>query len=134
MADKKIIRAALAVSLALASAITQYSCYAKKNFPAIDTEADNITIRPGAEWAVIVAPYAIFRIEPDIDAHSNAYGRRGDIEKITGRRIRISRASETTVRTVWYGFEKGWLPETSIEVYANMLRAQKAAKKITASD
>jgi hypothetical protein len=133
MSEKKTVRAVFAVA-ALALAVAPVSCGAEKKFPPIEPEADASVIENGAEWAMLLEPYAIFRVEPDIDAHSGMYGRRGDIEKITGRRIRITRASEGTIKVVWYDFEKGWLPESSVAVFPNELKARNAAKTLSASD
>jgi len=82
-----------------------------------------------SQWGVIIDPYAIYRSEPSLSAAPAGYGRRGDLHEIKGRRI----LSEEKTQVVWYQFSDGWLPQTSVRVYSNELRAQAAAKEINAA-
>lgn len=82
-----------------------------------------------SQWGVITDPYAIYRSEPNLSANPAGYGRRGDLHEIKGQRI----ISENKKQVIWYQFSAGWLPDTSIQVYSNELRAQAAVKEINAA-
>ena len=82
------------------------------------------------QWAVIVDPYAIYRSEPSLSASSAGYGRRGDLQEITGKRI----VTESKKQVIWYSFSSGWLPETSVQVHSNELKAQAAAQELKSAD
>ncbi len=79
-----------------------------------------------SSWAVIVAPYAIYRSEPNLSATVAGYGRRGAVQEIVGQRI----MTEDKKQVIWYQFSSGWLPESSIQVYSNELKAQSAAREL----
>jgi hypothetical protein len=98
------------------------SCGKNSNLPEINPDDENLHY--GVLWAVINEPYASFRAEPDLNAAAISYGRTGDVERITKRRIVVAGGAKSVM---WYGFEKGWLPETSVITYTNKMRAQKAA-------
>lgn len=104
-------------------------------FPACSKRSDIIDLSSApllpvdSQWGVITDPYAIYRSEPNLSAAPAGYGRRGDLHEIKGRRI----LSEDKTQVIWYQFSAGWLPETSVRIYSNELRAQAAAKEINAA-
>lgn len=80
----------------------------------------------GSEWALVTDPYAIFRSTYDIASESSAHGRRGDVLQVIGKKI----ITEEKKQTFWYQFEEGWLPETSVKIYPNELKANAAALEL----
>lgn len=82
-----------------------------------------------SRWAVVVDPYAIYRSEPDLTAAVAGYGRSGDLQEIVGQRI----VTENKEQVVWYRLSPGWLPETSVQVHSNELRAKSAARELEAA-
>lgn len=82
-----------------------------------------------SQWALVLDPYAIYREEPSLAAKATGYGRRGDLQELKGRRM----MTEDKVTTTWYQFELGWLPETSVQLYSNQLKAATAAKDLKAA-
>ena len=81
-----------------------------------------------AEWALVVDPYALYRSEPSLSAPTAGYGRRGDLQEVQGRRI----VTENKEQTLWLQFDLGWLPETSVQLYTNQLKAASAARELEA--
>jgi hypothetical protein len=92
-------------------------CTQQKN-TSVDLSVFQESLEYGTQWAVISEPYATFRSGTDFSVPVSGYGRRGDVLKIIGH------------IGVWYGFEKGWLPESSVIVYANELRAKRASESL----
>lgn len=78
------------------------------------------------EWCVISVPYAAFKREPSTSSEVVEHGRRSDIFEITGKRY-ITENKETII---WYQFNKGWLPESSVMIYENQLKAKTAAESM----
>ena len=81
-----------------------------------------------SSWAVIVDPYAIYRSEPNLSATVAGYGRRGAVQELVGPRI----MNEDKKQAIWYQLSSGGLPESSIQVYSNELKAQSAARELDA--
>ena len=81
----------------------------------VDVSVFQESLEYGTQWAVISEPYATFRGGTDFSAPVSGYGRRGDVQKVTGH------------AGIWYGFEKGWLPESSVVIYSNELKANRAS-------
>lgn len=76
-----------------------------------------------SEWCVISVPYAAFKEIPSEQSEVINHGRRSDICEISGKKY----VTENKQTILWYQFEKGWLPETSVIVCQNQLKAQTAA-------
>lgn len=78
------------------------------------------------KWAVVSMPYVVCRESPSYDAPVSRNLRRGALEKIVGEKtVRVPSASGDAFEK-WYAFEFGWVPENSVEVYLNRLRAEKS--------
>jgi hypothetical protein len=99
---------------------------ARQENTLVDVSVFQQSLEYGTQWAIISEPYATFRGDTDFSAPVSGYGRRGDVQKIIGYAIALSGA----VRTVWYGFEKGWLPESSVVIYSNELKAKRASESL----
>jgi hypothetical protein len=105
--------------------LTMVGCLRQKSI-SVDVSVFQQSLEYGTQWAVISEPYATFRGGTDFSAPVSGYGRRGDVQKVIGHVI----ASYGAVRTVWYSFEKGWLPESSVVIYSNELRAKRASESL----
>lgn len=79
-----------------------------------------------SQWALVMDPYALYRSEPSASATTAGYGRRGDLREVMGKRI----VSENKKQVIWYQFSSGWLPESSVQIYSNELKATSAAKNL----
>ncbi|MBQ7367834.1 MAG: hypothetical protein IJW57_11515 [Spirochaetaceae bacterium] len=100
----------------------------KRRSAIIDlTEAPILQV--DSQWALVLDPYAIYREEPGLAATATGYGRRGDLQELKGLRI----MTENKVTTIWYQFDSGWLPETSVQIYSNQLKAATAARELEAA-
>lgn len=82
----------------------------------------------GEKWAVISSPYIAYKEMPTSSANIISHGRRGDIHKISGKKIEVS--ENLKEKTIWYKLPDGWIEESSIYIYNNQFQAQNAAKKI----
>lgn len=98
------------------------SCEKTENTKPIDLPAE-LAFASDELWAVFTEPYSPFYAEPDLSSDIEAHARRGDVVPLTGRRI-----SET--KELWYHFEKGWVPQTSVTLYTNKLKAQNASNAL----
>lgn len=78
------------------------------------------------DWCVITVPYAAFKSEPSETSEVVEHGRRSDIYEIIGKKF----VTDKKQTIVWYQFEKGWLPESSVLTYQNKLKAQTAAESM----
>lgn len=79
-----------------------------------------------SQWALVMDPYALYRSEPSVSATTASYGRRGDLQEVKGQRI----VTEKKQQVIWYQFESGWLPDSSVQIYSNELKARSAAKNL----
>lgn len=102
-----------------------------KDKDEIDIHQDDIlALNPSVQWAVVVEPYAAFRTEASWDAPTNDHSRLGDVLMIEGNLI-LDSSNESQSKEIWYRFDKGWLSETSVDVYQNKYKAQSASNEIT---
>ena len=109
--------------LLFACAFTALSCNVRAQ-PRIDTDTE--FFRYGEEWAVVIEPYVVFKAEPAHEAAPLTYGRKGDVEKITGRVHKRTTAQST----LWLYFEKGWLPQSAVRIEQTKLKAQSVARAL----
>jgi hypothetical protein len=99
-------------------------CAEKNANTPVDISVFEQGLEYGTQWAVISDPYATLRGAGNFSAPVLGYGRHGDVQKITGQVI----AGPETGRVLWYSFEKGWLPESSVLVFSNRFKAERAAE------
>lgn len=120
---KKIFMILLVLSLVL------ISC--RKDNDEINIHQDDIlALNPSVQWAVVIEPYAAFRTEASWNAPTNDHSRLGDVLMIEGNLI-LDSFNESSTKEIWYRFDKGWLSETSVNVYQNKYKAQSASKEMT---
>lgn len=87
----------------------------------------SINISADEKWAVVTVPYTAFSQEAGETAAAVGYARRGEVMKVEGLSY-VGSGNE--LRTIWYQFENGWLPENAVRIYSNSLRAQQAAQEL----
>ncbi len=97
-------------------------CEKNENTKTIELP-EEFTFTSDELWAVFTEPYSPFYAEPDSLSDIEAHARRGDVVPLTGRRI-------SPGKELWYHFEKGWVPQNSVTLYTNRLKAQNAAKAL----
>ena len=114
---------AAVLSVFAVCAFTAVSCNYRAQ-PRIDPDTE--FFRYGEEWAVVIEPYVVFKAEPSNEAAPLAYGRKGDVEKITGR----AHKRTTEQSTLWLHFDKGWLPQPSVRIEQTKLKARSAARAL----
>lgn len=101
------------------------ACTDKEEYVPIDvSNTSNIATSP--QWAVIVEPYAAYRVRSFDTSDINAHGRIGDIIEVIGSTINTLGKT----KQLWYQFENGWLPESSIGVHSNKLKAEFVANQL----
>jgi hypothetical protein len=103
------------------------ACTPKPPLP-IDISLFESGLEYGTEWAVVNDPYATFRLAADFAATAAGHGRRGDVEKIRGQAIVPQ--GDNAPSQVWYEFEKGYLPDSSVIRCPNLFRAQQVSASI----
>ena len=90
----------------------------KKDKTIYFDQSEPLSLEPDISWALITEPYVAFRNEDSWDGEVIGHCRKGDIFRIMGKSIKKEE--------VWYNFESGWIPESSISVYSNKFKAQTA--------
>ncbi|MBQ0168119.1 MAG: hypothetical protein KBT02_13520 [Treponema sp.] len=88
--------------------------------------SDSVNLAASNQWSVVSVPYAAFKSEPSESADVIDHGRRSDYYEIKGKKY-VTDKKETIL---WYQFEKGWLPESSVIVFDNQLKARTAAESM----
>ncbi len=110
------------MKIVLLLCITLFFSCTKDTYAPLDiSNTDNLAI--SSQWAVITEPYASYFEEANSEAEVNGYGRIGDVIEVTGSSIGEN-------GSLWYYFENGWLTQNSIQIYANKLQADFAAKEL----
>jgi hypothetical protein len=104
------------------------SCSVFKKAPAVDLSVFESGLEYGTQWAVINDPYATFRVNYGFAEAVSGHGRRGDIEKVLGEVMEPKDDKGTT--QIWFSFEKGWLPESSLVVCSNLFKAKQVSASI----
>lgn len=97
------------------------SCNRSK--PAVFDESEPLALAPDVQWALVIDPYAAYRSENSWSGEVKGHCRKGDI-------LRVEGTSFSNNDEYWYYFENGWLPDSSISLYSNRLKAQTAAGRL----
>ena len=83
-------------------------------------------LSPRVEWALVSDPYVACRQEASYESPTVASFRKGEIYEIKGNcRIIVDGKKE-----LWYAIEEGWVPSSTVKVYSNKLKAEKAKKEM----
>lgn len=102
--------------LASLSCFCVFSCKKDKTI-YFDTSVP-LSLNPDISWALITEPYVAFRNDDSWNGEVVGHCRKGDIFRVLGKSI--------TADGVWYSFESGWIPESSLSIYSNRYKAQTA--------
>ena len=97
-------------------------CAKKDETEIILDNSEPLALAPDVQWAVVSEPYAAFKESKDWSASVIGHCRKGDI-------LQIKDKSLDSKNEVWYYFEQGWLPSSSVLVYNNRLKAQKISNQ-----
>ena len=97
-------------------------CAKKDETEIILDNSEPLALAPDVQWAVVSEPYAAFKESKDWSASVIGHCRKGDILQIKGKSL-------DSKNEVWYCFEQGWLPSSSVLVYNNRLKAQKISNQ-----
>ena len=99
------------------------SCAKKAEEAIVFDTTHPLALAPDVEWAVIIEPYAVFRVEDDWGADTAGHCRKGEILQIKGKSV--DAANEN-----WYYFDGGWLPQSCVSVFSNRYKAESVSKNL----
>lgn len=99
------------------------SCSKKAEEVIVFDTSHPLALAPDVEWAVIIEPYAVFRVEDDWGADTAGHSRKGEILQIKGKSV--DSANEN-----WYYFDGGWLPQSCVSVFSNRYKAESVSKNL----
>lgn len=108
--------------LMLLSSFLIIGCAKKDETEIILDNSEPLALAPNVQWAVVSEPYAAFKESKDWSSSVIGHCRKGDILQIKGKSL-------DSKNEVWYCFEQGWLPSSSVLVYNNRLKAQKVSNQ-----
>ena len=97
-------------------------CAKKDETEIILDNSEPLALAPDVQWAVVSEPYAAFKESKDWSASVIGHCRKGDVLQVKGNSL-------DSKNEVWYYFEQGWLPSSSVLVYNNRLKAQKISNQ-----
>ena len=97
-------------------------CVKKDETEIILDNSEPFALAPDVQWAVVSEPYAAFKESKDWSASVIGHCRKGDVLQVKGKSL-------DSKNEVWYYFEQGWLPSSSVLVYNNRLKAQKISNQ-----
>ncbi len=97
-------------------------CAKKDETEIILDNSEPLALAPDVQWAVVSEPYAAFKESKDWSASVIGHCRKGDVLQVKGKSL-------DSKNEVWYYFEQGWLPSSSVLVYNNRLKAQKISNQ-----
>ena len=97
-------------------------CAKKDETEIILDNSEPLALAPDVQWAVVSEPYASFKESKDWSASVIGHCRKGDVLQVKGKSL-------DSKNEVWYYFEQGWLPSSSVLVYNNRLKAQKISNQ-----
>ena len=97
-------------------------CAKKDETEIILDNSEPLALAPDVQWAVVSEPYAAFKESKDWSASVIGQCRKGDVLQVKGKSL-------DSKNEVWYYFEQGWLPSSSVLVYNNRLKAQKISNQ-----
>ena len=119
---KKLLK--ITYTLLLVTFLTlNFSCKKNNNEVIILDESNPLALAPDITWAVIIEQYASFKEEKDWASGNSGHVRKGQILQVEGKAL-------DTNGKIWYLFDEGWLPENSLKIYSNRLKAESAVKEM----
>lgn len=91
-------------------------------------EADLEALDIEYQWAVVKIPYVACRENPSYEAKVVKNLRKDMMGKIVGERTVKVVDGDDEKYEKWLALDDGWIPENSVSVYMNRMRAEKAVK------
>ncbi|MBP5402448.1 MAG: hypothetical protein J6Y36_04740 [Treponema sp.] len=116
------------ITVLLLSVFFIFSCSKNKGMISLN-EDDSLAMNPTIQWAVVIEPFAAFRKEASWSSAVSDHCRFGDVLMIEGNAI-LDSSNESASKEIWYRFDKGWLSSSSVTVYQNKYKAQKASSDL----
>ncbi len=96
------------------------SCSKTSQIPLDDK--GTLSLAPDVSWALVTDPYATYRKNVGWDSDASGHCRKNEVLMVEGR-------SSGADGTVWYKFQDGFLPSTSVCIYSNRYKALAAVKE-----
>lgn len=115
-----------AFALMVFSVIFMVSGCVKQNVPVQFDKSDPLALDIEIQWAVVTEPYAACYESAEYASRVVTHFRKAEILRIIGEQT-VGAGEE---KEKWYAFEQGWMPVSSISVYANKMRAQTAVRQM----
>lgn len=110
---------------ALCVSVTVCGCV-RQNVPVQFDSSDPLALNPEIQWAVVTEPYVACYQNADYASAVLTHFRKGEILQVIGEKtVRIDDAKE-----IWFAFSDGWMPASSVAVYANKMRAKNAVRQM----
>ena len=78
-------------------------------------ESEPHSLNPDVSWALVSDPYVAYRQVPDWNSEVTGSCRKNDILEVKGRTI--------TSSGIWYSFDKGYLPDSAVQIFSNRYKA-----------
>ena len=98
----------------------------RKNEPVQFDNSDPLALNAEIQWAAVTEPYAACYKSADYASEVVAHFRKGEILQVIGEET-VKSGGE---KEKWYAFDQGWLPASTVAIYANKMRAQTAVKQL----
>lgn len=87
----------------------------KKDKTICFDESEPHSLIPDISWALVNEPYVAYRESPDWNSEVIGHCRKNDILEVKGRTISSGE--------IWYSFDSGYLPGSSVLIYSNRFKA-----------
>lgn len=94
-------------------------CNAKKEI--VLENPSSLYLYPDVSWALVTDPYATYRKTVGWQSEANGHCRMNEVIQVLGK-------SSDAEGNVWYKFENGFLPASSISVFNNRYKALASIK------
>lgn len=88
-------------------------------------------LSPRISWALISDPYVACHKEAGYEFATIASFRKGELYEIKGNRtIIVDKGEKDEKKELWYAIEEGWVPSSTVKIYSNKLKAEKARESL----
>ena len=101
--------------LVFLSLLSFFCISCKKDNTIYFDESEPHSLTPDISWALVSEPYVAFRESADWSSEVKGHCRKNDILEVKGTSISSS--------GIWYYFDGGWLPSSSVLIYSNRFKA-----------
>lgn len=82
-----------------------------------------LALAPDISWALVTDQYVTYRESYDWHSEATGHVRKGEILQVLSKSIDDN-------KFVWYKFEIGWLPSSSVSIFSNRMKAQTEANRL----